>query len=90
MYSFKFLQQFKVCDGKQELQKTCRFIAKQITLIFNFRMVNQTPNTLDDLNFDQFIKTANYEETVRQLDIYYGTGMHLLSLYKPYPQPLYL
>lgn len=47
-------------------------------------MVNQTPNTLDDLNFDQFIKTANYEETVRQLDIYYGTGMHLLSFYKPY------
>uniref|UniRef100_A0AAR5P2Q4 Phosphorylase b kinase regulatory subunit n=1 Tax=Dendroctonus ponderosae TaxID=77166 RepID=A0AAR5P2Q4_DENPD len=27
---------------------------------------------LDDINFDQFIKTVNYEETVRQLDVYYG------------------
>lgn len=35
---------------------------------------------LDEINFDQFIKTANYEETVRQLDVYYGMGNYLLIL----------
>ncbi|CAH1131091.1 unnamed protein product [Ceutorhynchus assimilis] len=39
-------------------------------------------NCLDDLNFDQFIKTANYEETVRQLDIYYGMVKRQLLRYQ--------
>lgn len=28
--------------------------------------------SLDDINLDQFLKTSNYEDTVKQLDIYYG------------------
>ncbi|XP_050295730.1 probable phosphorylase b kinase regulatory subunit beta isoform X2 [Anthonomus grandis grandis] len=37
---------------------------------------------LDDVNFDQFIKTANYEETVRQLDVYYGMVKRQLLKYQ--------
>ncbi|XP_055921822.1 probable phosphorylase b kinase regulatory subunit beta isoform X2 [Eupeodes corollae] len=29
-------------------------------------------NSLEDMNLDQFLKTTNYEDTVKQLDIYYG------------------
>ncbi|XP_037960630.1 probable phosphorylase b kinase regulatory subunit beta isoform X2 [Teleopsis dalmanni] len=29
-------------------------------------------NSLEDINLDQFLKTSNYEDTVKQLDIYYG------------------
>lgn len=36
-------------------------------------------------NLDQFLKTSNYEDTVKQLDIYYGMGEflenHLPRLY---------
>lgn len=28
--------------------------------------------SLEDINLDQFLKTSNYEETIKQLDIYYG------------------
>ncbi|XP_058452786.1 probable phosphorylase b kinase regulatory subunit beta isoform X5 [Malaya genurostris] len=28
--------------------------------------------SLDDMNLDQFLKISNYEDTVKQLDIYYG------------------
>ncbi|XP_055539844.1 probable phosphorylase b kinase regulatory subunit beta isoform X3 [Wyeomyia smithii] len=28
--------------------------------------------SLDDINLDQFLKISNYEDTVKQLDIYYG------------------
>lgn len=31
-------------------------------------------NSLEDINLDQFLKTSNYEDTVKQLDIYYGIG----------------
>ncbi|XP_060518432.1 probable phosphorylase b kinase regulatory subunit beta [Cylas formicarius] len=37
---------------------------------------------MEDINFDQFIKTANYEETVRQLDVYYGTVKRQLLRYQ--------
>lgn len=30
--------------------------------------------SLDDINLDQFLKIANYEDTVKELDIYYGIG----------------
>jgi phosphorylase kinase alpha/beta subunit len=29
-------------------------------------------NSLEDINLDQFLKISNYEETIKQLDIYYG------------------
>ncbi|XP_058979879.1 probable phosphorylase b kinase regulatory subunit beta isoform X3 [Musca domestica] len=29
-------------------------------------------NSLEDINLDSFLKTSNYEDTVKQLDIYYG------------------
>lgn len=28
--------------------------------------------SLEDINLDQFLKISNYEETIKQLDIYYG------------------
>uniref|UniRef100_A0A1B0FY80 Uncharacterized protein n=2 Tax=Phlebotomus papatasi TaxID=29031 RepID=A0A1B0FY80_PHLPP len=28
--------------------------------------------SIDDINLDQFLKITNYEDTVKQLDIYYG------------------
>lgn len=28
----------------------------------------------DNINLEQFLKISNYEDTVRQLDIYYGIG----------------
>lgn len=31
-------------------------------------------NSLEDMNLDQFLKTSNYEDTMKQLDIYYGIG----------------
>lgn len=30
--------------------------------------------SLDDINLDQFLKIANYEDTVKELDVYYGIG----------------
>lgn len=36
--------------------------------------------SLDDMNLDQFLKISNYEDTVKQLDIYYGIG-ELLGLH---------
>lgn len=49
-------------------------------LIFNFlfRMIRThkesivRQGSIDDINSYQFLKVSNYEETVRQLDIYYG------------------
>jgi hypothetical protein len=29
----------------------------------------------DNVNLEQFLKVSNYEDTVRQLDIYYGMGI---------------
>lgn len=29
-------------------------------------------SSLEDINLDQFLKISNYEETIKQLDIYYG------------------
>lgn len=31
--------------------------------------------SFDDINLDQFLKIANYEDTVKELDVYYGIGM---------------
>lgn len=30
--------------------------------------------SIDDINLYQCLKISNYEDTVRQLDIYYGIG----------------
>lgn len=32
--------------------------------------------SIDDINLDQFLKISNYEDTVKQLDIYYGIGKY--------------
>lgn len=37
-------------------------------------MTRQNSVLDDSINLDQFLKVANYEDTVRQLDIYYGIG----------------
>lgn len=34
--------------------------------------------SIDDINTQQFLKISNYEDTVRQLDIYYAIGMLIL------------
>jgi phosphorylase kinase alpha/beta subunit len=40
--------------------------------------------SLDDINLDQFLKIANYEDTVKQLDIYYGVvKRQLLQIQSP-------
>lgn len=31
--------------------------------------------SIDDINAHQYLKISNYEDTVRQLDIYYAIGM---------------
>lgn len=42
--------------------------------MFLCRMTRQNSVLDDSINLDQFLKVANYEDTVRQLDIYYGIG----------------
>lgn len=37
--------------------------------------VPKRQQSLDDINLDQFLKIANYEDTVKELDVYYGIGM---------------
>lgn len=32
--------------------------------------------SIDDINLDHFLKISNYEDTVKQLDIYYGIGLY--------------
>lgn len=48
---------------------------------FFLRISNVEPKSrkqsLDDINLDQFLKTANYEDTVKELDVYYGIGKYL-------------
>ncbi|XP_018326902.1 probable phosphorylase b kinase regulatory subunit beta isoform X2 [Agrilus planipennis] len=45
--------------------------------------VSRQPSILDDnINLDQFLKISNYEETVRQLDIYYGIVKRQLLRYQ--------
>lgn len=39
---------------------------------FNDRKPYGRQNSLEDINLDQFLKISNYEETIKQLDIYYG------------------
>ncbi|XP_008194133.2 probable phosphorylase b kinase regulatory subunit beta isoform X3 [Tribolium castaneum] len=36
----------------------------------------------DNINYEQFLKVSNYEDTVRQLDIYYGMVKRQLLLYQ--------
>lgn len=37
-------------------------------------MKNHRQGSLIDLDIDMFLKISNYEDTVKQLDIYYGIG----------------
>jgi len=39
---------------------------------FNDRKPYGRQASLEDINLDQFLKISNYEETIKQLDIYYG------------------
>lgn len=39
-------------------------------------------NSTEDVNLDQFLKVSNYEDTVRQLDIYYGMVKRQLLRYQ--------
>ncbi|XP_039227671.1 probable phosphorylase b kinase regulatory subunit beta isoform X2 [Drosophila yakuba] len=39
-------------------------------------------NSLEEINLDQFLKTSNYEDTVKQLDIYYGIVKRQLLRYQ--------
>lgn len=39
-------------------------------------------NSLEDINLDQFLKTSNYEDTIKQLDIYYGIVKRQLLRYQ--------
>lgn len=34
--------------------------------------------SIDETNINQYSKISNYEDTVRQLDIYYGIGIFFL------------
>ena len=36
--------------------------------------LNTRQGSVYDLDIDMFLKISNYEDTVRQLDIYYGIG----------------
>lgn len=40
----------------------------------NFEPQGGRKQSLDDINLDQFLKIANYEDTVKELDVYYGIG----------------
>lgn len=35
-----------------------------------------TEECKDSIYLDQFLKVSNYEDTVRQLDTYYGMGLY--------------
>ncbi|KAJ6632945.1 putative phosphorylase b kinase regulatory subunit beta, partial [Pseudolycoriella hygida] len=39
-------------------------------------------NSIDDVHLDQFLKISNYEDTVKQLDIYYGIVKRQLLKYQ--------
>lgn len=47
-------------------------------LIFCFDCDSAEPDnrkqSIDEINLDQFLNVANYEDTVKELDIYYGIG----------------
>lgn len=60
------------------------FVWIELILIkFNYRRfsVPQRQASLDDINLDQFLRISNYEDTVKQLDIYYGIGNYVFCLY---------
>lgn len=38
--------------------------------------------SIDDINAQQFLKISNYEDTVRQLDIYYAIGRYQKQVIK--------
>lgn len=38
--------------------------------------------SIDDIHAQQFLKISNYEDTVRQLDIYYAIGKTLFINFK--------
>lgn len=46
------------------------------------RLTRQSSAIDDNLNLEQFLKIANYEDTVRQLDIYYGMVKRQLLRYQ--------
>lgn len=61
------------------------FFGPTIILRFTMRETLDSIDTqnrkqsLDDINLDQFLKIANYEDTVKELDVYYGIGKCALS-----------
>lgn len=50
------------------------FITKKCFFCRNNFEPQGRKQSLDDINLDQFLKIANYEDTVKELDIYYGIG----------------
>ena len=53
-------------------------IYKDVSVIQFYRFPpirNVRQGSIIDLDIDMFLKISNYEDTVRQLDIYYGIGM---------------
>ncbi|XP_055382717.1 probable phosphorylase b kinase regulatory subunit beta isoform X2 [Condylostylus longicornis] len=45
-------------------------------------LLESRKSSVDDINLDQFLKTTNYEDTVKQLDIYYGIVKRQLLRYQ--------
>lgn len=67
----------------------CKFIKRHCLFsfeLFFFQLSHHCRNfepqgrkqSLDDINLDQFLKVVNYEDTVKELDVYYGIGNVLL------------
>lgn len=50
------------------------YISQLNLCIYICRRLETPKRELDDINLDQFLKIANYEDTVKELDIYYGIG----------------
>lgn len=46
-----------------------------LLLLISYFEPQNRKQSFDDHNLDQFLKIANYEDTVKELDIYYGIGM---------------
>lgn len=47
---------------------------------FRFSQIRSARQTsVVDIDIDMFLKITNYEDTVKQLDIYYGIGKKILT-----------
>lgn len=49
------------------------------------RFTRQSSIADENINIDQFLKISNYEDTVRQLDTYYGMGKKVSFIKSPVP-----